>query len=219
MYENELYLYIHSSYITNTMNYIQSIYRISKGYVINTIDKFGQCSNMYLIYSEYPFASIHVCSSHLTRYDKQTQVTLPEEFTQYKIIKSELSSSPLKYTLTLSNNLCIVFGLNIFTRYISDGHNTLDEYDDNSTISQYLKTYTRPYYRVWITGLRHLSTDIPNLSDIYPHVYHNGMYMQSDPPQTVYIVNGQYLDESINAFARKLSAVVKTGYPQLTQFP
>ena len=84
----------------------------------------------------------------------------------------------MKYTLTLSNNLCIVFGLNIFTRYISDGHNTLDEYDDNSTISQYLKTYTRPYYRVWITGLRHLSTDIPNISDIYPNVYHNGMYMK-----------------------------------------
>lgn len=151
-------------------------------------------SDMYFIYSQYPFAPIHLRKSYLTHHDKQTQITLPEEFTHYKIIKSKLSSSPLKYTLTLSNNLCIVFGLNIFTRYISDGQHTLDEYDDNSTISQYLKTYTGPYYRVWITGLRHLSNDIPNLYDIYHHLCHNGVCVQSDPPQTVYIVNGQYLE-------------------------
>ena len=206
-------------HVYNTMNYIQSIYRISEGYLIDTIDKQGFPSQLLITYAEYPYYNIFGRSSYGKNYVRQQQVQIPEEFTQHKIIEQDFSSSTREYILSLSNNSRIVFGLDISTRYVGDGENKWDEYDDNSRLSQYLKNYTGPYYRVWISNLCHLSKDYPDLSEVYPHVFHDGMYMQSDPPQAVYIVNQQYLNDSINVFSRKLSAIVKDGYPQLTKFP
>lgn len=97
-------------------------------------------------------------------------------------------------TFEYNNNLCTMKLDNV----------QLHQFEYKTTKQIYFDTYTGPYKMVYISNL-----DKPyKLDKIYNHIYFDGYIESFNPIRLYYIVNEQYLAESIKVFSDTLDATV-----------